>query len=224
MIHDQKIRLDRIYTQPLYLIEQQSENDSFVFQISGSTANLYTVKINSEIPEINELICCNCPDSSSWAFHAGVKCKHCCFVWIKVLGLDPELLDSYIFAKNADTNSKLVKEKCLNLAIRKELINETYQKRYQELKKHLDSGEKLPDKFSVTKDVEEEDCPICFDKLSEKDSSQCPTCRNVVHTKCIRKWLSLGNKSCVYCRGDWGGFFKDRTKTGNTKYVNLINQ
>ncbi len=61
---------------------------------------------------------------------------------------------------------------------------------------------------------EEQECPICCEILSCNEVSSdteaiivsCPTCKNVVHEECIRKWLKY-NKSCVYCRSNsWKEF------------------
>lgn len=210
MIREQKIRIDRVYKQPFYLIDKSQENEFFVFQISGSTANLYTVKINPNVTSFNDLVICNCPDSSSWARNAGVKCKHCCFVFIKVLGLEEKSIDSYEFNSNIKSYVEQIKAKCQNLVIKHDLINETYREKWLKLK---NGGDKKDNKFAVTKKLDEDDdCPICFSELETNQSSQCPTCRNVVHTKCIKKWLSLGNKSCVYCRGDWSDFSRKKSK------------
>lgn len=209
MNHNQKIRIDRIYTQPFYLINKYKENEDFIFQVSGSTANLYTVKINTSS---ENLITCDCPDASSWALKCNVKCKHCCFVIIKVLGLDSQYLDP--IKSNSQYYLKQIINACQNRVINKELFNEDYKQRYNELQKSN------VDKFTVTKVLDEEsDCPICFDKLLSEISSQCPTCNNIVHTQCIKKWLSVSNKNCVYCRGDWSDFLHNNIT--KNEYINL---
>ena len=240
MIHDQKIRIQRVHKQTFYLIDKTISDDLFIFQISGSTANLYTVTINSSGYDLDKLITCNCPDSTSWAKHAGVKCKHCCFVLLKVLNLDIDsILDDDIYDSNDVFYNKLIIDSCNNLVVKQELINEEYARKYKQMKQieiksnstsASGSGKKqieitLKNKFSVTKEIEENlDCPICFDELETKNSNQCPTCRNIVHNQCIKKWLSLGNKSCVYCRGDWSDFIPKPKKSKPihiTKYINL---
>lgn len=68
---------------------------------------------------------------------------------------------------------------------------------------------------------EDQECPICCEMLSCKTQEpteivqneqsyvkivSCPTCKNVVHEECIRKWLRY-NKTCVYCRSNsWKDF------------------
>lgn len=65
---------------------------------------------------------------------------------------------------------------------------------------------------------EDQECPICCEiikcKAKDTDKQQysnddivsCPTCKNVVHAECVRKWLKY-NKTCVYCRSNsWKDF------------------
>ncbi len=55
---------------------------------------------------------------------------------------------------------------------------------------------------------EDQECPICCEMLSynTEEIVSCPTCKNVVHDECIRKWLRY-NKTCVYCRSNsWKDF------------------
>lgn len=231
MRYAQLSRLERIHSQTFYLIEKienvvNNTTKVYEFKISGSTANLYNVIIN--LGEMDELMTCNCPDAHSHAKTQGVKCKHCCFVWVKVLNLIPDGLEWNIL----NGEQKNVIEAACGGMIRDELINKKLQAKYYQLvnKKFNDSnGKKLLhltkkeiDKFVVTKDLENEEyvgCPICFDDMKPENSSQCPTCKNVVHTDCIKKWLSVGHRNCVYCRGDWSEFDK---KTRNKNNKNLV--
>lgn len=221
----QSSRLSRMKTQPLYLIDQIKEDKIVEFTISGSTANLYQVKIDPEN------LSCNCPDMSSWARDAGVKCKHCCFVWVKILRLPTEWLEN-----NSLIDQSKVQEAIQNQEVRAELINTSYQEKYRQLQqqknktnketgKEIDTGKETvcSDKFAVTKELIEDDCPICFDQLEATDSLQCPTCSNLVHQKCIRKWLSTGHQNCVYCRSDWSELItKKKKKSKKIKYINLL--
>jgi hypothetical protein len=67
--------------------------------------------------------------------------------------------------------------------------------------------------FTCNKNREEicnDDCPICYDIIGLTDElSECPTCHNVIHHKCMRKWLTstVGEKACVFCRSkEWRHF------------------
>ena len=44
----------------------------------------------------------------------------------------------------------------------------------------------------------QQDCPICFDKIHENDSSALP-CMHVFHHRCIEPWL-YQNNTCPVCR------------------------
>ena len=49
-----------------------------------------------------------------------------------------------------------------------------------------------------------DDCPICFNDLTENDKPNllsCPCCKNYLHTECIEVWLEK-NKTCVFCRSN----------------------
>jgi len=230
MRYQQKSRLDRIYSQTFYLIDQKSLNpNQHQFVVSGSTANLYKVTLKLNQPDFDQTVSCNCPDDAKkWSRSEIVKCKHCCFVLLKVLRLPVEWLELEVL--NFDQLER-IQAACRNLVIRSELTNQSYQEQYQKIlnqkikngemtnsgKKKLvltrrDQKEKT-NKFSVTKELDQEDdCPICFDVLMAANSFQCPTCRNVVHQACMKKWLSTGHKNCVYCRGDWSELLEKKKK------------
>ena len=46
--------------------------------------------------------------------------------------------------------------------------------------------------------MSEELCPICLQKLSEKDTYKID-CNHVFHTDCIMKWFRVSNGSCPCC-------------------------
>lgn len=219
MIYDQQIRIDRAFSQDFFLIDHKDTMNEFIYNISGSTANLYTVKIKNNPSEMdfNDLINCDCPDSTTGAKQKGVKCKHCCFMLLKVLKINVRSLDkNYMDGKSV--NVEEIIEACKNMIVSGELINETYQRRYLSKTDNIETKSE----FIVTKEIESDsDCPICFDEMIDRLNSQCPTCSNIVHTKCIEKWLAFGNNSCPYCRGDWSNFNKKISKTKIGDYLNL---
>lgn len=246
MDYAQRSRIDRIYSNPLYLIDFQRDDEAgrnYTFVISGSTANLYKVQLYLDklLAGQNDYIFCNCPDMRSHASHAGVKCKHCCYVMIKVLRLPEE---SLIPGRLGAADEELIRTKCQMLQLRSDLTNPDYVAKYKALKARKgeiaggsvkriagdEDDKKAEDKYQVTRDLDDgDDCPICFDALDPEHSFQCPTCRNVVHQICMKKWLSTGHKNCVYCRGDWSELVQKKAKRGGRlaqesfEYDNLAN-
>ena len=87
MNHSQKKRYDKLFTEPFYLLNTSYENDTYIFYMSGSKQDVYTVTIYNDANSSQGLgeIICNCPDMSSWAKRQHVVCKHCCFILFKVL-------------------------------------------------------------------------------------------------------------------------------------------
>ena len=53
-----------------YLLNIQKEPEKFVIKISGSSRNIYTVTVD----ESTRTMCCDCPDSRSWAKHYKCVC------------------------------------------------------------------------------------------------------------------------------------------------------
>lgn len=226
MRHQQLTRLNQIYSQTFFLIDRKSEDSNhYSFMISGSTANLYRVKVDlTQTDDLYQLIKCDCPDMKKWARQNEVKCKHCCFVWVKILRLNSEWLEQDGLREE---QAKRLKENCRGGIVRRELINQSYQEKYQRLvSRKAETGEQKESKkmgdrdesglktvYGVTKELEEEDdCPICFDELKVENSFQCPTCRNVVHQACMKKWISTGHRNCVYCRSDWTELVQENQK------------
>jgi hypothetical protein len=68
----------------IYLLKIHNNND-LVFKVSGSTSNIYSVRIYKTFEWNN--IFCDCPDAKKWANMYGVMCKHCIFIIFKVLKL-----------------------------------------------------------------------------------------------------------------------------------------
>lgn len=208
MNSQQKQRITRMRNENIYLIAAEKTCDvplKAKFKISGSTANLYTVTL--ELNNARYWIHCDCPDFSGYAHQYGVKCKHCCFVMMKVLKQDESVLNKNVKIEQISA----MKDAYSKLTITQDLTNEKYRQKYlhhlnkskstthtRELPEKPDKPEKEPD--------EDADCPICYDNLMTKDSDElscCRVCKNYVHAACIKKWLTLGNNTCVYCRAKW---------------------
>ena len=156
MDHQQRTRLGKIYTDRLYLIEfkQDSEDPShYDFVISGSTANLYKIKLQTN--QLNEglkpLITCNCPDMFSWAKEYDTKCKHCCFVLIKVLRLPEDWLIPNYIQQNLDLAKTTITTKLQNLQMRADLTNVAYVEKYNQIKANggiIDQTKAVANSFS----------------------------------------------------------------------------
>ena len=91
-------------------------------------------------------------------------------------------------------------------------------------------------KFSVDKTKVEENnnlCSICYEDLidlngangneakkSDEEIVKCPDCKNIFHEDCVKKWLNIGNSTCVYCRSHvWRDF--NNNLEGEQNYINL---
>ena len=80
-----------------------------------------------------------------------------------------------------------------------------------------------PISFDPTKKPNnDDDCPICFDSLTTNILLQCPVCSNLVHTDCMKKWISTGTKTCVYCRSESWKSYGNKNNNICT-YKNLLN-
>ena len=216
MDYNQSKRYDKIFTDRLYLLDISSSSDSndnsYKFAISGSTANLYHVTI------INESIKCDCPDGKSWAKHYHCVCKHCCFVLHKVLHLvtttDHPFWNTYQFT---DQNLEFIKD-AINHSIIKSATPSNLLDRYKQI--HNNNGPPVfENNHNKSFDKLDDDCPICFDKLSNSKTVGCPECKNLIHRDCMVKWCKI-RMNCVYCRSDvWKLFITSPSYT----YKNLIN-
>ena len=75
-------RFQKIFYESLFLLNILDKSHEVIFKISGSTSNIYSVRINKNFEWNN--IFCDCPDAKKWANVHGVLCKHCIFVIFKV--------------------------------------------------------------------------------------------------------------------------------------------
>lgn len=67
---EQESRYQKIFTEPLYQIDFQQQEDKNIFFISGSTKNVYEVVLN------NRKFQCSCPDAKTWSKKHPVVCIH----------------------------------------------------------------------------------------------------------------------------------------------------
>ena len=222
MNHNQKSRYLKGLSQKFFILDKTCENNYIKLSLSGTTLNVYDVKIyvDSEFPKIY----CNCPDSKSWAKSFGCICKHSCFVLKKVFkNVDLErYLENYIFL---DSEIESIKHEYNNLSF---VVNpgeeniSIYDLEYLKLydaKKKIKTEDKK-DLFKCNKVNAEQECSICYDEMtSEMTNLKCPDCNQIFHKDCIEFWLKSGRNTCPYCRGESWKILN--SKEG--EYINLCN-
>ena len=49
----------------------------------------------------------------------------------------------------------------------------------------------------------DENCPICYEPLSENPPINTTSCGHTFHTLCLCNWLRSGNNTCPYCRNEF---------------------
>lgn len=189
MKYQQLIRIDRCYNDKFYLLEKKRYDNKFIFKISGSTLNIYSIIIDLD----SKIIECDCPDSIDLCKKCDISCKHVCFVLLKVLKITNKI-EIEQFLKNQVLHDQII-----------ELIKYNFKLENDEqiINKHL------VDKFNNIKDdtivIKSEDdiCPICYDNIEyPKNIIQCNCCKKIFHKPCIDKWFSIGKSNCPYCRSD----------------------
>ena len=210
---NQILRIDRIFNDSIYLLDVNSVDNKYIFEISGTTNNIYRVQIHLNTGKIY----CNCPDALGWCKKNNILCKHCCFIIIKVL----KLPDYKVFFE-----TKILKEnqieflkkniKNLNLNSENTFVNTKLLDRYNEIKNDNNSKQ-----IDIQKN-NESICVICYSELENLEKSdshlkykQCKCCFKIIHKKCLQKWIDIGKNTCPYCRN-----FITLEKNG--KYKNLF--
>lgn len=225
----QENRYQKIFTEPLYLIDLKKQEDKNIFLISGSTKNVYEVVLNNRKFE------CSCPDAKTWSKRHHVVCKHICFVLFRVSKMFVKLGENIYFGYDLEQSSSFFETHKLNdreqefmeifLVKRqfgKDVMNDDLKGKYLE---RLSNGPTTSLLFQKSTKILEtsDECPICYDVLLNDDIKiemllSCPDCKNYVHPKCMEKWLEY-NKTCVYCRSDIWTKLNEKKK--NSGYINL---
>jgi hypothetical protein len=233
----QSTRMNKVNNEPFYLLNlSKNNNGNYIFDISGSTANLYQTTLYPE----SGTVFCNCPDGKSWAKKTGCICKHACFMFIKVLKINKDQLISNFFTKNLKmtpellliVTNKLTELENTNLK-NQAFVNNDYLEKFQKMKlsdtNSSESSVKTPtkDKYQVEKDLDEnQECMICFDLMGKiSECIGCPMCHNLIHKTCMEKWLENGQKTCIYCRSEvWKDYGKKHSEKAalENQYKNLL--
>lgn len=185
MKEEQLKRYNKLSTEEFYLLNKSKIDHKLVFEISGSTKNLYKVSVYEPIDNISQIFC-TCPDKRSHASKQKCLCKHELFVLIKVL----KVIDQYdeIFDNQ---NTPILYGRLLGD------IHSAFEKldvtKLKEVRK--DKVEIKPDEI----------CGVCFDDLAQDPLGptgywSCKVCKHTLHQRCHNKWFNMGNRICVYCR------------------------
>ena len=206
MNYQQVSRYNKLQYERFYLLNIKNKEDDYIINVSGSTRNIYDIKVSKELKTIT----CNCPDMKSWATTSGCVCKHCCFVIFKVcrdtIATDSDFFSNLVF--NDEDFSKLIdkleeKFNIFNQHRFQEIADESIDLNLIERFHTLSITEEEGSQFETKKNkIQIEDpCAICCEKIqNEPDNLECPDCHKVFHKQCQDMWLSTGNVSCAICR------------------------
>ena len=211
-------RFQRIFIDNFFLLNLENTEDSFIFKLSGSTQNVYSVKIMKKYPE--NMVFCDCQDMKKWCKQYNVFCKHILFIIFRVLQLFT-YKNKLSHIEVCDKGMKFLEKKRLNRdyieiisvfcdlfnfeEASSEIVNTQFTKKYNLL--NVNNTENNTDNNTDTKIEESINCIICFDlidkckKIKDKHSYsiKCSKCIGEFHTTCLKKWLTF-KKSCPYCR------------------------
>jgi len=230
-------RFQKIFYESLFLLNILDKPHEVIFKISGSTSNIYSVRIDKKFEWNN--IFCDCPDAKKWANVHGVLCKHSIFVIFKVLKLFKfkNNLSTITTCSNGELfleNRKIHKDyieviniflELFNINEGGDIIRKDYIEKYNQIKHHEDCLEKEKGKSMLEKrENPVEHCLVCFDDFdlntmySKDVNSQCLVCKNIFHKECLAKWF-VHNKTCPYCRSP----SSQNTDTAESNYINLFN-
>jgi len=171
---DDLARVQRSTDERIKLI-RHSEANPYVFEVSGTTGNVYTVNVN---PSIRRGPTCACKDYEK----RHRRCKHIYFVLCRCLGI-PE---------NIATRS-----------MTKELLDETLVRRLSAHEKNVaiarSSGTDKKRKPFVG-----EECAICLQEMNDVEEtvwcSDPKGCGKSVHLSCFWTWMHYRGTTCVNCR------------------------
>jgi len=246
MKQKQHERFQKLFYENLYLLKITDTNHETIFDVSGSTTNIYQVKIMKSF-EWNHTFC-NCPDSKKWANIHGVVCKHILFIVFKVLKLF-KFKNSMSIITTDDKGTEFLEKRKLHKDFievmtvfldifninneSNDFINLDYIEIFNKVKDKVDNinngSENANDNTEIlleTKDNSVEHCLICFEDfekytmLSRECNSQCLVCKTIFHIDCLTKWFTH-NQSCPYCRSP----SKLNTQINDNnehKYINLF--
>ncbi len=153
---------------------------------------------------------CDCPAHRFKSSSDNTVCKHISFIMCRVIGhITKEFFTTHRLSReevNMIMEKMSVQREEILVHIEQNRMNDTTQQLKTEGRYILQHDSFL----NSTRDVSEEDCPICFDVVEAGNENRlnCPDCKKHVHKECMEIWLSR-NDSCVYCRSSvWKHYTK----------------
>jgi hypothetical protein len=179
-------RILRGLQHPIYLLHFSIADKEL--KLAGTTKNVYTVKYDP-------VLACDCPDGKIVGRGGPFLCKHVCFVICKIGKFyDQEIFETF---KLSSEQGPLLEQKLMQVwngdeGIIDMLLVDRFQK--MELAGHGSDGDPPGRLLS-----DEDECPICYDKLKGTSITACNECGNYVHDRCLERWLAI-KSTCVYCR------------------------
>jgi len=192
-------RYNKALKETYYILDISESEIFFDIAITGSTYNVYNIKVNKN----TYIISCNCPDAYKCE-KDNMFCKHICFVYVKLIKQTKEYLFFYKKLFQTDiTKLKLLSQNYIESPLVSEILREKYL-----FRTHL-----VEEKDNILPLNLKQDCPICFETL-ETDLYVCKVCKNAFHTECLKIWLKNKN-TCVLCRN------KISLSEEKSKYINL---
>jgi hypothetical protein len=123
-----------------------------------------------------------------------------------------------------------LKDRIQNTSISKKELIEKYNKLKKDEPTMAQIEHTYKNIFKYQGDLSERDehciCGICFNELHlDKLMVICPTCSNILHINCMKKWMNMGKETCVYCRSPiWQNYKKEESrekKYPSKKYKSL---
>ena len=211
--YQQVKRIEKVYNEEYYVLDNELESEKIKIFISGSTQNVYEISINVE----NGSLWCNCPDMKSFSKRFDCICKHCCFVILKI----GKIFDSNVI-KNKKLEENHIEMITDRLQSQIELKNVELSLKFMSMKEPQPLYKNHYKFDSTDKPINEEDeCPICYDYLNVGEVKCCLDCKNYIHTNCMNKWLET-KKTCVLCRSTCWSQLNNENKS-ESKYISLKN-
>lgn len=164
--------------------------------------------LNVSVETSTNIIKCTCSDYRFRCYKNNIVCKHCIFIIQTVLRFNcSTLIDGRTIADIHSFNATVGR-----IAIVRSL-EQIAAVAVAAVPVVIDRESSMLEISDARKaEVADDQCPICFIDFSDESDQEnkilaCPTCHNVVHSKCMKIWLTRSaHKNCVYCRADWSKF------------------
>ncbi len=228
--YNQKRRFTNSRRNNFYLLDVEKRPNCFVLKMSGSTMNIYEIRVLED----SRTIVCNCPDGCGHCRRENTICKHSYFMLFKMLNMwELSNPSNEFFNTNvlSETDLNTIHEKLMeimtnnfqrytevNPGVDEQFLVPNYINRYQHRKitrQMLKESKVQAEGEGGAAEVEDpiakfrcqdisacgESCPVCYNNFeSAEETLRCPCCKNHIHTTCMNMWFKNGKNSCVLCR------------------------